>query len=92
MSELSTFSFKTANFKCFGEQEQGFDEIKPINVIIGRNNSGKSTLLDLLQYTIQGSSGQTKDLQIPERFYRNGSKSKFVDKNCYGRNTTEKCF
>jgi len=78
MSELSTFSFKTANFKCFGEQEQGFDEIKPINVIIGRNNSGKSTLLDLLQYTIQGSSGQTKDLQIPERYYRNGKESKFV--------------
>ena len=34
---------------CFKNDWAGFDEIKPINVIIGRNNSGKSHLLDLVE-------------------------------------------
>ena len=28
----------------------GFPDIKPINVLIGCNNSGKSTLLELIEY------------------------------------------
>ena len=34
---------------CFKKEWAGFDTIKPINVIIGRNNSGKSHLLDLVE-------------------------------------------
>ena len=34
---------------CFKEKWAGFDTIKQINVIIGRNNSGKSHLLDLVE-------------------------------------------
>ena len=34
---------------CFKKEWVGFDTIKPINVIIGRNNSGKSHLLDLVE-------------------------------------------
>ena len=34
---------------CFKKEWSGFDTIKPINVIIGRNNSGKSHLLDLVE-------------------------------------------
>ena len=34
---------------CFKKDWVGFDTIKPINVIIGRNNSGKSQLLDLVK-------------------------------------------
>lgn len=45
-------SLKIENYKCFGEGFQGFDEIQPVNVIIGRNNSGKSTLLDLVRYAV----------------------------------------
>jgi putative ATP-dependent endonuclease of the OLD family len=41
-------SAKIRNFKCFGPDEQGFDSICPMNLIIGRNNSGKSSLLDLI--------------------------------------------
>lgn len=33
---------------CFKNDWAGFDTIKPINVIIGRNNAGKSHLLDLV--------------------------------------------
>ncbi len=36
-------------YSCFKKEWAGFDEIKPINVIIGRNNSGKSHLLDLVE-------------------------------------------
>ena len=43
-------SLKINNYKCFvsNKDPQGFDIIKPINVIIGKNNSGKSKLLEAL--------------------------------------------
>lgn len=72
MSELDGFSVKLRHYKCFGEQEQGFDEIKPINIIIGRNNSGKSTLTELIGFAanhpegIQGNGGVGKQ---PEYVY-----------------------
>ena len=42
---------------CFQKEWAGFDTIKPINVIIGRNNSGKSHLLDLVETLCQGNPG-----------------------------------
>lgn len=43
------FSLKVRNYKCFGNKPQGFDQIKLLNLILGRNNTGKSTLLDLIE-------------------------------------------
>ena len=40
---------------CFKKEWAGFDTIKPINVIIGRNNSGKSHLLDLVEALCDGT-------------------------------------
>jgi putative ATP-dependent endonuclease of OLD family len=50
MDIIESLAIKVKNYKCFGDEEQGFTTILPINVIIGRNNSGKSTLLELIQY------------------------------------------
>lgn len=49
MPDLKNVSVKISNYKGIGEEEQGFDRLLPVNVIIGRNNSGKSTLLELVQ-------------------------------------------
>jgi AAA15 family ATPase/GTPase len=51
-SDFLQFSAKIRYFKCFGELAQGFDQVKPVNLIIGRNNSGKSALLDLVEYLV----------------------------------------
>ena len=42
---------------CFQTEWVGFDTVNPINVIIGRNNSGKSHLLDLVEALTQGNFG-----------------------------------
>ena len=40
---------KIKEYKCFGEDFEGYESIYPINIIIGRNNSGKSSLLDIIE-------------------------------------------
>ena len=47
-------SLHITDFSCFGKNQAGFDEFKPITVIIGRNNSGKSQLLDLVEIFTKG--------------------------------------
>lgn len=39
------------NYKSFGSDEQGFDGIESMNILVGRNNSGKSALLDLIEFS-----------------------------------------
>lgn len=46
---FNELSLKCKNFGCFADEPQGFDQIKQVNVIIGRNNAGKTTLLDLVE-------------------------------------------
>ncbi|MFI4910128.1 MAG: ATP-dependent nuclease [Sedimentisphaeraceae bacterium JB056] len=47
---MSDTVIKIKNHKCFRDKYSGFDCIKPINVIIGKNNSGKSSLLDIIDF------------------------------------------
>ena len=42
-------------FKCFGGDAQGLEGIKPFNVVVGRNNSGKSGLIDLVSFACAGA-------------------------------------
>lgn len=49
MTSLLADNIKFRGHPCFRDDWSGFDEIKPINVIIGRNNTGKSQLLDVVE-------------------------------------------
>jgi hypothetical protein len=51
---INVTRLKGTDLGCF-KGEQGFDFIKPLNIIIGKNNSGKSTLLDLVQGAISSN-------------------------------------
>jgi len=48
---------------CFRETPQGFESIKPINIIIGMNNSGKSRLLDMLHFAVNQGEFEGKKLE-----------------------------
>jgi predicted ATPase len=41
---------RIANYRCFSSEPEGFSDLGKLNLIIGRNNSGKSRLLDLIRY------------------------------------------
>lgn len=62
-------SIKVKNYKCFVNDGdyQGFDQIKPVNVIIGKNNSGKSKLLEVLREVIKKNP---QELEFNGRFVR----------------------
>lgn len=72
MTGFNHFSIKVKNFKCFGELPNGFECIKPVNLIIGRNNSGKSTLLDLVEYSTQ------EKMDVPPPLWNSNKKPEFI--------------
>ncbi len=79
MPDLSTYSIKANNFKCFGDDEQGFDKIKRVNVIIGRNNSGKSSLLDILECVFPNTANGPGEYNLPDRYQKKkGTKSRII--------------
>ena len=52
MAPNTVRSFRLRNYKCFGPGGAGFDQVLPLNLVIGRNNSGKSSLLELVEYAV----------------------------------------
>jgi len=67
------FSIKIKNYKCFKE-EAGFDRIRRVNLIIGKNNTGKSSLLDIIELVAIGTYKYDKatwrDGQNPQITFR----------------------
>ena len=66
-------TLKCTNFKCFSDATAGFDRILPINIMIGRNNSGKRKSVIAIPFRIrrigkQSPSGNSKTtLQLSSR-------------------------
>jgi len=69
------FSIIARNYKCFADTVL-FNELKRINLIIGRNNVGKSSILDVLEmvctnnYTYTQDSVTWKNGETPEISFR----------------------
>lgn len=71
MAGLDETIVKIKNYKSFGPEEQGYTGIRPVNLIIGKNNTGKSTLLDLVDYATRpkdlghlGHRGQRPEVTV----------------------------
>lgn len=78
-------SIKVKNYKCFGETA-GFDEIRRVNLIIGRNNAGKSALLDIIE-AVAG-----KRYEFDSATWRNGEKSEIVFESQIEQETIDSSF
>ncbi|MEO5958569.1 MAG: AAA family ATPase, partial [Opitutaceae bacterium] len=64
-SLMNVESIKFRKHDCFKNDWAGFDSFKPVNVIIGRNNTGKSRLLDLVEALCENKARARKwDLKI----------------------------
>ena len=50
MADLEDFSLSISGYKSFGADGATFGAIRRVNVVIGRNNSGKSALIDAVEY------------------------------------------
>jgi hypothetical protein len=59
---MTDTGLRIANYKCFGNEPQGFDSMKPINILIGRNNSGKTALLEAVELATKGLAGVDRSL------------------------------
>jgi ATPase subunit of ABC transporter with duplicated ATPase domains len=65
----SDISIKIKNHRCFRDEFAGFDKIMPVNIIIGRNNAGKSALLDLLAFARgRGELTREEKLELDVRY------------------------
>jgi predicted ATP-dependent endonuclease of OLD family len=53
---------RVVNYKCFADS--GIVELGPINVLIGRNNAGKSTLIHATHLVQQGAAYSTNDIRL----------------------------
>lgn len=47
------FSVTINNYKGFPSNQTGFEDILPLNIIIGKNNSGKTTLIEVIEYLVK---------------------------------------
>jgi putative ATP-dependent endonuclease of the OLD family len=71
MAAFDGVSLEFENYKSFGPGLTGFNSIAAINLVIGRNNSGKSALLDLVEFAC-------KPAQIPPQLHHQKTPSKVI--------------
>ncbi len=80
------------NYKCFDEKGISIERIFPINVIIGKNNSGKSSIIDLVYFLTNqnkdfltlGRSDKRADVIISENMIEDTIKKCFNNRSSGG--------
>ncbi|MER0497304.1 AAA family ATPase [Aeromonas hydrophila] len=82
---MDDFSVKISDYKCF-KHKVGFDSIKRVNILIGRNNSGKSSLLDIIDMITNESYslGDKTKLVISTTIDLNAIKNTFSEHHVTG--------
>lgn len=85
MKIATNFFLKAQNFRSFGEEPQGLDAVLPINVVIGKNNSGKSALLQLVDFATRLNTEY-------ESKGHKGTLPKFLLKRNISKESVEKIF
>lgn len=71
---MVAFSLRASNLNCIGVEPQGFDEVRAINVIVGRNNAGKSSLIDMVQLAVKEDA-----VVSPSRFHAGQAPTLFLE-------------
>lgn len=64
-------AIRAKNYKCF-KDETGFDTFRRVNLIIGRNNAGKSSLLDLIEIVV------TKNYEFDRSTWRDNQRPQVI--------------
>lgn len=78
-------AIRAKNYKCFKE-ETGFDFIRRVNLIIGRNNAGKSSLLDLIEIVV------TKKYEVERSTWRDNQRPQIIFEAVISENVTSQVF
>ena len=63
-------SLKFSNYKNIGDNFVGFDCISNFNILIGKNNIGKSTLIKVLQILMDPKNGEYKNLENTKCYFK----------------------
>lgn len=81
MSNEPFLSFKVKGYKCFLNENdyQGFDDLRRINIIIGKNNSGKSKILEFVRLYVTKQSSARKAILSNSPFDGDVSLSKHLE-------------
>jgi putative ATP-dependent endonuclease of the OLD family len=66
--KLFDFAFSFSNYRCFGSVPAKLTSIKPINLVIGRNNCGKSTLVRCIRSLLLRETCEQLAIEVDTTF------------------------